>query len=154
LARAVRTKSIPSTSIIAERTKREKTDRFETAIVTTGRTRKRTFRCQGCPESPTPEGGSHCSATLKTRIRTRPSQKAGTASPSEVRLVIRTSAGRFCRTAARQPSGSPISTATQKAVIESRSVFGNASAIRVETGRLLTWERPRLSWATSDSQTA
>src|SRR5258708_3616175 len=139
---------------MAERTKREKTERFDSAIVMVGSTRNCRLRYHGWPGLPTPDGGNHWSATANSRISIKPSQNDGIASPSELKPVISASTRLLWRTAAQQPSGRPINNEIAKAVTARRSVLGKASVISPVTGRPLTSERPRFRLATSDSQTA
>ena len=110
------------------------------------------MRYHAC-SSPIPDGGSQRSATAKTWISIIPSQNVGSGESERVEAGDRAVDAAVRVDGGKDAGGSPSTTASVIAVSVRRSVFGNASATSSAAGRRLTSDRPRLSWATSVSQT-
>src|SRR5439155_1105986 len=135
LGRAVRTKSLDSTSSIAARVIRARTAMDRVPSVSAGSTRK--------VSPPYPDGGSHRSVTANRRMSSNPTQYTGNDTPRYASSMLKRSTAPPGRTAARAPSVIPQVAARSIAERASWSVLGKRSSRSPSTGRCVMYERPR-----------
>ena len=89
------------------------------------------------PGPSSPDDGSHCRSTAKSRISIVPSQNAGTACPRRAVILATMSHNDPGRAAAITPRNDPTATARVVATTVSQSVAGNRSSTAPSAGRPL-----------------